>query len=508
MSGNPQRHFSETPKMTRPADDIFQARLRKAESLRERGIDPYPSNYDRTHTAGEAVRLFERSEFSGEDEAEMEQVSVGGRVTALRGMGRVTFCDILDGSGKIQAMFRRNALGEDGYQTLRDLDIGDWIGVSGVMTRTRTGEVTVQASRFEILCKALRPLPEKWHGLTDTELRYRQRYLDLIANPEARRIAVLRSRMVSAIRRFMDRRGFMEVETPVLASVAAGGMARPFETRHNALGRDLFLRIATELHLKRLVVGGLEKVYEIGRIFRNEGIDIHHNPEFTTMESYEAFADYRDVMRLVEELVSEVATEVAGGTAVEYGGRTIDFAPPWPRLSLAEQIRIHSGIEILERQTFDGLKSAMDAAGIDTSNQQAWAGLVDKLISTAVEPRLVQPTFLVEYPVQVSPLAKRSPDDPRLVERFEAFAAGMEIANAFTELNDPVDQRRRFEEQERMRADIPNEDWDRLDEDFLIAIEHGLPPTGGLGMGIDRLAMLMSGQRTIREVVLFPQMRG
>ena len=487
-------------------DDLFQARLRKARNLRERGVDPYPRSYRRTHTASQAVEQFELSEFSGEDETELEHVSVGGRVTAMRGMGRVTFCDILDATGKIQAMFRRNLLGE-GYDTLRDLDIGDWIGVSGTMTRTRTGEVTVQAARFDVLCKTLRPLPEKWHGLTDTELRYRQRYLDLIANPEARRIAVLRSRMVSAIRRFMDRRGFIEVETPVLVHVAAGGMARPFETRHNALGRDLFLRIATELHLKRLIVGGLEKVYEIGRIFRNEGIDSHHNPEFTTMESYEAFADYRDVMRLVEELVSAVAIEVAGDTAVEYGGRAIDFAPPWPRLDLAEQIRVHSGVEILECQTFGALKSEMDAAGIDTSNQRAWAGLVDKLISTAVEPRLIQPAFLVDYPVQVSPLAKRSASDPRLVERFEAFAAGMEIANAFTELNDPIDQRARFEEQERMRAAAPQEEWDRLDEDFLIAIEHGMPPAGGLGMGMDRLAMLLSGQRTIREVVLFPQMR-
>lgn len=492
--------------MTSQTDDLFQIRLRKAENLRERGIDPYPRAYRRTHTASEAVEQFERSEFSGEDEIEDDRVSVGGRVTAMRGMGRVAFCDILDASGKIQAMFRRNLLGDD-YDNLRDLDIGDWIGVSGSMTRTRTGEATVLASEFAILCKALRPLPEKWHGLTDTELRYRQRYLDLIANPEARRIAILRSRMVSAIRRFMDRRGFMEVETPMLVNVAAGGMARPFETRHNALARDLFLRIATELHLKRLIVGGLEKVYEIGRIFRNEGIDIHHNPEFTTMESYEAFADYEDVMRMVEELVSAVAIEVAGGTAVEYGGETIDFAPPWPRLSLCEQIRANSGIEILDCQTYESLKEEMDAAGIDTSNQRAWAGLVDKLISTAVEPRLIQPAFLVDYPVQVSPLAKRSADDPRLVERFEAFAAGMEIANAFTELNDPVDQRNRFEEQERMRESAPQEEWDRLDEDFLIAIEHGLPPTGGLGMGIDRLAMLLSGQRTIREVVLFPQMR-
>ena len=492
--------------MPLPSDELVRVRLEKVESLRQRGIDPYPRSYDRTHTAADAVQQFESAEVSGEGEAETDEVSIGGRITGLRGMGRVTFCDILDGSGKIQAMFKSNILGDE-YRTLRDIDIGDWIGVTGNLTRTRTGEVTVQANRLTVLCKSIRPLPEKWHGLTDTEVRYRQRYIDLIANPEVRRIAFLRSRMVSAIRRFMERRGFMEVETPVLVSVAAGGMAHPFETHHNALDRDLFLRIATELHLKRLIVGGLEKVYEIGRIFRNEGIDTNHNPEFTTMESYEAFADYNDVMRLVEELVSTVAIEVTGGTVVEYGGNAIDFAPPWPRLGLVDQVAEHSGIRILDHQNVDSLKGEMQLAGIDVANQVSWAGLVDKLISTAVEPRMVQPTFLIDYPVQVSPLAKRTSGDPRLVERFEAFAAGMEIANAFTELNDPIDQRSRFEEQEEFRAALPDEEWDRLDEDFLTAIEFGMPPTGGLGMGMDRLAMLLSGQRTIREVVLFPQLR-
>lgn len=492
--------------MPLPSDELVRVRLEKTENLRNKGIDPYPRNYERTHTATDAIQQFESAEFSGDHEFDLDQVSIGGRIIAMRGMGRVTFCDILDGTGSIQAMFRSNTLGDE-YATLRELDIGDWVGVTGQMIRTRTGEVTVQASEFTVLCKSLRPLPEKWHGLTDTEIRYRQRYLDLISNPEARRIAVLRSRMVSAIRRFMEGRGYMEVETPVLVPVAAGGMAHPFETHHNALSRDLFLRIATELHLKRLIVGGLEKVYEIGRIFRNEGIDANHNPEFTTMESYESFADYNDVMALVEELVSTVAYEVAGSSVVAYGDHTIDFTPPWPRVKLVEKIEEYTGIDILAHQTVDTLKSEMYRAGIPVDNQVSWAGLVDKLISTAVEPRLIQPTFLIDYPVQVSPLAKRTLDDPRLVERFEAFAAGMEIANAFTELNDPVDQRARFEEQEEFRAALPQEEWDRLDEDFLTAIEYGMPPTGGLGMGMDRLAMLLSGQRTIREVVLFPQMR-
>ena len=486
--------------------NLLQARLEKLESLRTRGVDPYPRNYERTHTAQDAIEHFESVEFSGEGEGEIDHVAIGGRITAFRGLGRVAFCDILDGSGKIQVMFRSNTLGDE-YQILDYVDIGDWIGVSGPMIRTRTGEVTVQANSVTVLCKSLRPLPEKWHGLTDTEIRYRQRYLDLIANPEARKVAIMRSQMVRAIRRFMYRRGFIEVETPILVPVAAGGMAHPFETHHNALSRDLFLRIATELHLKRLIVGGLEKVYEIGRIFRNEGLDANHNPEFTTMESYEAFADYNDVMRLVEELVSTVAAEVTGSAVVEHGDLSIDFTPPWPRLSLVEQIRKYSGIDILEHQQVDSLKEEMASNGIDVSNQVSWAGLVDKLISTRVEPNLINPSFLVDYPVQVSPLAKRTGYDDRLVERFEAFSSGMEIANAFTELNDPVDQRARFEAQEELRSELPEEEWDRLDEDFLTAIEYGMPPTGGLGMGIDRLAMLLCGQRTIREVVLFPQMR-
>ena len=385
--------------MPTATDELVRIRLEKLARLRAKGIDPYPRTYDRTHTAMEAVESFESAELSGEGEAEMEEVSVGGRITAMRGMGRVTFCDLMDGSGTVQAMLRSNVLGDD-YDTLRDLDIGDWIGVSGPVMRTRTGEVTVQANGFTVLCKSLRSLPEKWHGLTDTEARFRQRYLDLISNPEARRIAVLRSRMVSAIRRFMDRRGFIEVETPVLVPVPAGGMAFPFETHHNALDRDLFLRIATELHLKRLIVGGLEKVYEIGRIFRNEGIDQNHNPEFTSMESYEAFADYNDTMELVEEMVSTVAVEVTGGTTVEYGEDMIDFSPPWKRLPLVDQIEEHSGVDILKHQNVESLQDAMADAGISTPEKTSWAGLVDKLISTRVEPKLVQPSFLLDYPVE------------------------------------------------------------------------------------------------------------
>jgi lysyl-tRNA synthetase class 2 len=454
----------------------------------------------------DAVRNFEADETSDTDDALADSVSVAGRIVARRGMGRASFLDLLDGSGKIQAMLRRNTLGE-AYELLSDIDIGDWVGVSGPLFRTRSGEVTVEVQSITILSKSLRPLPEKWHGLSDVETRFRQRYLDLIANPEARQVAVQRSQIVSAIRRFMDGRGFLEVETPMLVQVAAGGMAYPFETHHNALDRQLFLRIATELHLKRLIVGGLEKVYEIGRIFRNEGIDINHNPEFTTLESYESFADYDSVMQMVEELVYHLATEVIGVTAMAHGEDTIDFTPPWPRFDFCGQILEHSGIDIMQHTDIESLKTEMKLAGVEVGREMSWGAMVDKLLSAKVEPHLVQPCFLVDYPVEMSPLAKKKLDDPRLVERFEAFAGSMEIANAFTELNDPVDQRARFEDQERLRSQLPDEEWDRLDEDFLVAIEHGMPPTGGLGMGIDRLTMLLTGQRTIREVVLFPQLR-
>ena len=421
-------------------------------------------------------------------------------------MGKVTFADLIDGSGQIQVLFRSNILA-DAYDVLRDLDVGDWLGVSGYMLRTRTGESTLEAQRFTLLSKSVRPLPEKWHGLADVEIRFRQRYLDLIASEESRRIALLRSRMVSSLRRRMEDRGFVEVETPILVPVAAGAMASPFVTHHNALDRDLYLRIATELYLKRLIVGGLEKVYEIGRVFRNEGVDLRHNPEFTMMESYEAFADYTDVMQMVEEMVHGVAQDVLGTGATDFGDHRIDFAPPWPRLDLREQIVKYSGIDFLELRDIESLKIAMQGVGVDVSQQASWGGLLDKLISSKVEPNLIQPTFLVDYPVEMSPLAKQKRDDPRLAERFEGFVAGMEICNAFTELNDPVEQRQRFEAQEALREQFENEDMDRLDEDFLIAVEHGMPPTGGLGLGIDRLAMLLSGHPTIREVVLFPQLR-
>lgn len=494
--------------MPDPENQLMQARLEKLRSLRANGIDPYPHRYDRTHTSDEALRLLERSEAErlGEGEAQTDAVSVAGRIVRYRRMGRASFADIQDGHGSIQLLFRRNNLA-DTYETLKDLDIGDWIGAAGPVFRTRTGEPTVEVKRWAMLSKSIRSLPEKWHGLNDVEARFRQRYLDLIVNEGARGAAVMRSRMILAVRRFMDARGFMEVETPILVQVPAGGAARPFSTRHNALQRDLYLRIATELHLKQLIVGGIEKVYEIGRVFRNEGVDSTHNPEFTTMESYEAFADYTDVMDMVERLVFTAAQEALGSAMIEFDGSTIDLTPPWPRLDLRQEVMRQSGIDFLEANDIDSLKAEMTAIGLDPGRQMSWGGLLDKLLSDTVEPGLMQPTFLVDYPVEMSPLAKKKPDDPRLVERFEGFIGGMEICNAFTELNDPLDQRRRMEDQEALRMRFEWEDTDRLDEEFLTAIEHGMPPTGGLGIGIDRLAMVFSGRRSIREVVLFPQLK-
>jgi len=484
-------------------NSIVQQRRDKLQGMRQRGIDPYPHRYRRTHTTKEAISLFEQREGTGSD---APQVSLSGRIMASRFMGKATFLDIRDGSGKIQVYFRADFIGEDGYELLKEFDIGDIIGVSGSAFRTRSGEVTLKASDFTLLSKALRPLPEKWHGLTDVEKRYRQRHLDLISNEDIGRIFMLRSKAIAAIRRFLDGRGFVEVETPVFHSIASGARARPFVTHHQALDQELYLRIATELYLKRLIIGGLEKVYEIGRIFRNEGISTKHNPEFTMLESYEAYADYNDVMEMLEDMVSHVAQEVLGTIEVGFADSTLDFAPPWRRITLRDAIKQECGIDFEEFPDEDSLRRQVEETGLDVSDVTGRGKLIDKLISSRVEPNLIRPTFITDYPTELSPLAKRKPDNERLVERFEAFAGGMEIANAFTELNDPIEQRERFEEQMRQRA-LGDEEAERADEDFLIALEHGMPPTGGLGVGIDRLVMLLTDQHSIREVILFPLLR-
>jgi len=424
----------------------------------------------------------------------------------MRTMGKAAFLDLQDASGSIQALLRQNNL-EDGFDLLKDLDIGDHLGVRGNLIRTRTGQVTIDALELTVTAKGMRPLPEKYHGLRDVETRYRQRYLDLIANQEeVMPVFVLRSKVVRGIRRFLDDRGFLEVDTPILVPVASGAHAKPFVTHHNALDQQLYLRIATELYLKRLIIGGFDKVYEIGRVFRNEGIDQDHNPEFTLLESYEAYADYYDVMEMVEQMVSTIAIEVNGSTKVAIGDDVIDFAPPWQRVSLREELEKRSGID-LESYNDDALRQKAGEVGIDTKVLESRGRLIDKLLSTFVEPHLIQPTFVLDYPEEMSPLAKAKPDSPGYVERFEAFAFGMEIANSYSELNDPKVQRERFEAQAQIQRLYENEEVDRQDDDFLIAMEYGMPPTGGLGIGIDRLVMLLVGQSSIRDVLLFPQMR-
>ena len=487
-------------------EGLLGSRHAKLSRLRQNGIDPYPPRFTRTSDTATAIAAFEASESAPDGPADSVPVALAGRIISVRDMGRAAFLDLRDGSGTIQALLRQNLLGH-GYDMLKDLDIGDFLGVNGVVIRTRTGQVTVDAQRLTLLSKGMRPLPEKWHGLRDVEIRYRQRYLDLIANPEVMTTFSQRGSIISGIRRFLDARGFLEVDTPMMVPVAAGAHARPFVTHHNTLDQQLYLRIATELYLKRLIVGGFDKVYELGRVFRNEGIDQDHNPEFTLLESYEAYSDYHDVMKMVEELVSTLAQEVRDTTQIPYGEHMIDFIPPWPRLQLREELQKRSGIDIEDYPDGASLSRRAAQLGLEIGPQESRGRLIDKLLSTFVEPHLIQPTFIVDYPEDMSPLAKGKPDCPGYVERFEAYAAGMEIANSYTELNDPAVQRSRFEAQEEIRRLYQDDEVDRKDEDFLLALEYGMPPTGGLGMGIDRLVMLLTGQPSIRDVVLFPQMR-
>ena len=492
--------------MSEPGQRLLRSRREKLESLRQRGIDPFPHRFRRTASAYDAVTLFEEHERRDEPGADAPLVSVAGRVTSLRSMGKVTFIDVTDGSGKIQVMLRSNVLHET-YDLVRELDLGDIVGAEGPLMKTRTGEITVEARSYTVLSKSLRPLPEKWHGLKDIEQRYRQRYLDLIANSDVKRPFLQRSRIINEIRSFLNDRGFIEVDTPILVPVAAGAMARPFITHHNALDETLYLRIATELYLKRLIVGGLDKVYELGRVFRNEGVDQDHNPEFTLLESYEAYGDYMTVLSMVEDMVSSVAQEVIGTTKLDYAGHSIDLSPPWERLSLKEELSHRTGIDIDAYPDATSIAKRVRDLGLEMGESETRGRIIDKLVSSFIEPHLIQPTFLLDYPEEMSPLAKAKVNSPGYVERFEGFVAGMEIANSYTELNDPDIQRDRFMAQEELRRVNNDEEVERLDEDFLLALEYGMPPTGGLGMGIDRLVMVLTGQTSIRDVLLFPQMR-
>jgi len=464
--------------------------------LRELGIEPYPRRSARTHNAGEIVDAFE--EFEG------REVAVAGRLVSIRGHGKAGFADLLDGAGKIQLYVRKDEVGDDRFAIWKLLDVGDVVGARGEVFATRSGEKSIKVKDLSVLAKALRPLPEKWHGLKDKEQRYRQRYLDLIANEESRRAFLLRSRMIRVTREFLWERGFIEVETPILQSDYGGAFARPFETHHHSLSMKLYLRIADELYLKRLIVGGYERVFEIGKDFRNEGMDRTHSPEFTQLELYQAYADYNDMMEITETLFARLAVELHGSTTVEWHDRTIDLSPPWRRLRVADAIAAAVGADAAGDPK--ALAAAARAKGLDVPERTAGGIVIETILDELVEPGLIEPTFLVDYPKVVSPLAKETPDDPDTVERFEVFVAGLELGNSFTELNDPDEQRRRFEMQEAERA-AGDFEAQGMDEDFVAALEHGMPPTGGLGIGLDRLAMLLTNSWSIRDVILFPPMR-
>jgi lysyl-tRNA synthetase, class II len=488
---------AEQPKLS----DVLRDRREKLERLREAGLEAFPPEQFEREDVAEVRAAHEGLAPGVETES---RHLVAGRIVGRRGHGKACFLDLRDGSGQIQLHAREDLLGEEPYRLLVELDLGDIVGVEGTALATRRGgELSLAIDRWKLLAKSLRPPPDKFHGLEDVETRYRHRELDLIANEESRRLFALRARTVSEVRRWLDERGFVEVETPVLQPLYGGALARPFVTRHNALDRDFYLRIATELYLKRLVVGGIDRVYELGKDFRNEGISHKHNPEFTMLEWYEAYADYAATAHKVETMVAEVAERVLGTTKVQRGETTIDFAPPWKRITLREAIRERTGVDIAEHPTREALAEAMDTK---PEPDEGWGKLVDGLLSRSVEPELIQPTFVLDYPVELSPFAKSHRSEEGLVERFEAFAGGMEIANGFTELNDPDEQRRRFEQQaeELARGD---EEAQPYDEDFVAALEQGMPPTGGVGIGIDRLTMLLTGAKSVREVVLYPAMR-
>jgi lysyl-tRNA synthetase, class II len=484
--------------------DEREARLQRLHAIREKGINPYPNNVERTHTIAEVLAHFD--EWQGES----GDFILTGRLRLMRDMGKAAFAQIEDGTGRMQVFFRVNDLGEEAYKTIRLLDIGDFISARGYLFTTRTGERTLHVLEYHILAKGLRPLPEKYHGLEDVETRQRKRYLDLIANgEEARNIFVTRSRTITAMRRYLDEHGFIEVETPILQPLYGGATARPFITHHNTLDRNFYLRIAVELYLKRLIVGGFERVYEIGRDFRNEGIDRTHNPEFTMMECYQAYADYNDIMKLVEEMICGIAVEVKGSPRITFQGTEIDLTPPWPRIRLLDAIAEFTGIDVNNFPTRESLAAEMRRQGYEADPKLGRGRLIDDLKSAMLRkgtPALRQALFLTDYPIDISPLAKKHTEIAGLTDRFQPFVGGLELGNAFTELNDPLDQRVRFEDQMRQIAQGDDE-AQVLDEDFLEALEIGMPPTGGLGIGIDRLVMLMTDQESIRDVILFPAMR-
>jgi lysyl-tRNA synthetase class 2 len=483
--------------------DLYAQRLEKVARIRELEEEPFEYSYPRTHTVQQAYHDFEKSAESGSE----TYVHLAGRVMAIRIHGKSSFADLQDESGKIQLFFGLQDLGADRYEFLAKLvNIGDFLGVEGSMFTTRTNQVTVRVKAYSLLTKSLRPMPEKWHGLKDVELRLRRRYLDLLANSDVRGVFRKRSEVIKNIRSFLDSRGFMEVETPMLHPIPGGATARPFMTHHNALDRDLYLRIAPELYLKRLLVGGFEKVYEINRNFRNEGLSNRHNPEFTMLELYEAYVDYEAIMKLVEELIGYVVREVEGKSSFTYQGNEIDISPPWPRISFFEAVRKHADVDLEQTSETTEARELVSHLKLDLEDYADYAKICDEVLKTYVIPHLISPTFIIDHPVELSPLAKGKRGNPRLTERFQPYMGGLEIGNAFSELNDPLEQRARFERQMQLRAK-GSEEAQALDEDFVAALEYGMPPAGGLGIGVDRLVMLLTDSPTIKEVILFPQLR-
>lgn len=480
-------------------NEILKIRRQKLTELQESGRDPFEVvKFDRTNTSGQIINDFEN--FEG------KQVSLAGRIIARRMMGKASFCNILDQDGKIQFYIKIDEVGEEKYEEYKKYDIGDIVGIKGDVFKTHTGEISIKVKELTLLAKSLQPLPEKWHGLKDTDLRYRQRYVDLIVNTQVRDTFIKRSMVIKAIRTFLDNKGFLEVETPILNVIPGGATARPFITHHNTLDMDLYLRIAPELYLKRLIIGGFEKVYEIGRLFRNEGISIKHNPEFSSMELYQAYTDYNGMMDITEELMSTVAKEVMGTTKINYQGQEIELSTPWERITMIDAVKKYTGIDFNEIKNDEEARKIGKELKLEIKDGDTWGEILNLVFEERVEKNLIQPTFIMDYPIEVSPLTKKKSSDHRLTERFELFMTAREYANAYSELNDPIDQRERFVKQVEAR-NAGNEEANMMDDDFINALEYGMPPTGGLGIGLDRFIMLLTDSYSIRDVLLFPTMK-
>lgn len=489
-------------------EELRRQRIAKLERIRSRGDEPFKHKFNRTQSIGDARAQFEAAERDAHpnDTPEVPAQTLAGRIVALRDQGKSCWMDIRDESGRIQLHFSLNHIGQDAFNTLHDLDLGDFIGAHGSIRRTKRGEITLWVESYTLLTKSLRAAAEKYHGLKDVETRYRQRYLDLVANPDVHHVFRKRIRTIQTMREFLNHRGFLEVETPMLHPIPGGATARPFITHHNTYDCDLYLRIAPELYLKRLIVGGFEKIYEINRSFRNEGVDTRHNPEFTMMELYEAWQDYLGLMDETEELLAHIIETVTGSQTFAYQGHEISIARPWKRITLFDAIREHCGIDLEATRSRDEAARRARSIGLEIAPEMGYGRIVDEVMSLRVKPKLIQPTFLYDYPIELSPLAKKKPGNPALTERFQPFIGGLECGNAFSELNDPLDQRERFLEQAKLR-EAGDDEAQYLDEDFITALEVGMPPTAGLGIGIDRLAMLVTDQASIREVIFFPQLR-